>query len=71
MIPLEELDRMRPADLLFFGEGETIKHVAIFTGGRRFIHAYGSVRINSLDRTDPLYEAKLAESVLFGRAIIN
>jgi hypothetical protein len=56
-----------PGDLLFFGDGETISHVAISLGGSRFIHAYGEVRINSLDAKDPLFDDKLADSVRFAR----
>jgi hypothetical protein len=60
----------RPGDLLFFGEGEVVSHVAIALGEERFIHAYGEVRINGLSPEDPLYEPKLAESVRFARVIL-
>jgi cell wall-associated NlpC family hydrolase len=68
----EEADAraVRPGDLLFFGEGETVSHVAIALGEERFIHAYGEVRINSLDPGDPLYEPKLAGSLRFARVIL-
>jgi hypothetical protein len=52
-------------NLLFFGEGGHINHVAISLGGERFIHSYGDVRINSLSENDPLYEEKLAGKFLF------
>jgi len=61
----------RTGDLLFFGEGEVVSHVAIALGGSRFIHAYGEVRINSLDDADPLYEEKLAGSVRFARLLLS
>ncbi len=61
---------VRPGDLLFFGEGEAVSHVAIALGEARFIHAYGEVRINSLKPEDPLYEPKLAGSVRFARVIL-
>lgn len=61
----------RPGDLLFFGEGEAVSHVAIALGGSRFIHAYGEVRINSLGTGDPLYEEKLAGSVRFARLLLS
>ena len=65
-----ETGRARPGDLLFFGEGDAVSHVAIALGGSRFIHAYGEVRINGLDPEDPLYEPKLAGSVRFARVIL-
>ncbi len=70
-LPHGEPTAARPGDLLFFGEGETIKHVAIFIGGGRFIHAYGCVRINSLREDDSLYEEKLARSLLFIRSVLG
>jgi cell wall-associated NlpC family hydrolase len=45
-----------PGDLLFFGRGGAITHVALSLGGERFIHAKGSpescVLINSFDSRD-------------------
>jgi cell wall-associated NlpC family hydrolase len=44
----------RSGDLLFFGTGRKgISHVAISTGGRGFIHAYGYVREGNLERGRP------------------
>jgi len=61
----EEPPDVPPGDLLFFGEDEDhVTHVAISSGGGRFVHAYGEVRINSLDGADPLFEEKLAEKYL-------
>lgn len=59
-----------PGDLLFFGEGSTISHVAIYLGNKRFIHSYGEVRINSIIEEDSLYEEKLAKILRFGRSIV-
>ena len=70
-LPHGELSAARPGDLLFFGEGETIKHVAIFIGDGRFIHAYGFVRVNSFREDDSLYEEKLAKSLLFIRSVLG
>ena len=64
------VDGAEPGDLLFFGEGGTVSHVAIGLGEDRFIHAYGEVRINGLRRDDPLYEPKLSQSVRFARRIL-
>jgi hypothetical protein len=64
------LDAALPGDLLFFGEGEPITHVAIYLGERRFIHAYGEVRINSLAADDPLFDPKLAGILRAVRRVI-
>ena len=69
-ISLEKIDTARPADLLFFADGDKITHVGIALGGGRFIHSYGDVRINSYMEEDPLYEEKLAKKLVFGRSII-
>lgn len=66
-IPLE---RSAPADLLFFGEGDTISHVAICLGEGRFIHAYGEVRINSLHEEDPFFDPKLAARLKLVRSVL-
>jgi uncharacterized protein YgiM (DUF1202 family) len=59
-----------PGELLFFGEGEKITHVAIYLSDKRFIHAYGEVRINSLLEEDELFEPKLAPNLRIIRRII-
>jgi gamma-D-glutamyl-L-lysine dipeptidyl-peptidase len=52
---------LQPGDLLFFGfkpkgdRKERVTHVGISLGGKRFIHASGQVRINSLDPHDSDY----------------
>jgi cell wall-associated NlpC family hydrolase len=69
-IPREEVPMTGPGDLVFFGEGRTINHVAITLGGGYFIHAYGEVRVNSLNEGDTLFEGKLAGSLLFGRSVL-
>jgi len=60
----------RPGDLLFFGKTGSIDHVSICLKPDGFIHAYGDVRIGSLDPRDGNYEEKLAESLLFARSIL-
>ncbi len=70
MIPFDKLDSARPADLLFFADGDKVTHVGIALGGGKFIHAYGDVRINSYIEEDPLYEEKLAKKLVFGRSIL-
>lgn len=65
-----QIGEAEPGDLLFFGEGEAVSHVAISLGGSRFLHAYGEVRINSLDQKDSLYDERLAGSVRFARVLL-
>lgn len=48
---------LQAGDLLFFGEGERISHVALSLGGPRFIHASTYVMTNSLDPQSPEYSA--------------
>ena len=64
------LEESAPGELLFFGEGEAITHVAIYLGRKRFIHAFGEVRINSIDAEDPLFETKLAGNLRVIRRVI-
>jgi cell wall-associated NlpC family hydrolase len=55
-------EQVQPGDLLFFGrkatdsQPEKIIHVAISLGGAEFIHASGSIRLNSLDPNSPIYD---------------
>lgn len=54
------IGRLRPGDLLFFRFGDTVQHVALYTGHGRFIHApstgesvsWGSLR-------DPFWRQRL------------
>lgn len=51
----------RAGDLVFFGEPDArVAHVALLESGRRFLHAQGFVRRNSLDPSDPDYHPRLA-----------
>jgi cell wall-associated NlpC family hydrolase len=67
----------QPGDLLFFGRRATekkpehITHVAIALGGRRFIHASGEVKMNSLDPADADYSGFRADSFVRARRIIG
>ncbi|MCS3557461.1 MULTISPECIES: C40 family peptidase [Sphingobacterium] len=52
--PEKALKNLKPADLLFFAAGKNtnpnarVTHVALYIGNGTFIHAAGSVRINSM-----------------------
>jgi cell wall-associated NlpC family hydrolase len=65
------LEALAPGDLLFFGEGGKVGHVAISLGGGLFIHAYGEVRINSLNPGDARFDEKFAKIFLFARSVLR
>ncbi|MGA0559464.1 NlpC/P60 family protein [Larkinella sp. VNQ87] len=55
--------RLRPGDLLFFGEPATadkperVVHVGMWIGNNEFIHASGQIRITSVDPNAPNFDA--------------
>ncbi|MDD4857518.1 MAG: C40 family peptidase [Candidatus Krumholzibacteria bacterium] len=71
MIPKERVDSLEPADLLFFGEGGKVGHVAISLGKGLFIHAYGEVRLNSLVPGDERYDERFSKIYLFARSVLR
>ena len=55
---LEFCSRLEPGDLLFFGSGQNVSHVGIYTGDGKFIHASQYVRTSSLiPGEDDYYES--------------
>ncbi|NQU67313.1 MAG: C40 family peptidase [Candidatus Marinimicrobia bacterium] len=56
-----ELYSASPGDLVFFRTNDKISHVGIYMHVERFIHCSGSVKINSLNCDDPLYESWVTE----------
>ena len=59
--PTRDLDELLPGDLLFFGKvPQRITHVGLVLPDRLFLHAYGQVRVNSLDPANHLFEPSLA-----------
>lgn len=70
LIPAGEVNRSSPGDLLFFGEGGRVSHVAVHLGARSFIHACGEVRINGLAPGDERYDERLAGIFLFARSVV-
>lgn len=73
-LPIEDLDEMRPGDLLFFAESEAgISHVAISVGGSRIIHSAlgrGGVAENDL-RGELDYEVELRSLLVAARRFIE
>jgi hypothetical protein len=58
--PIRNQEAAREGDLLFFGlAGKPAAHVGIALGGGYFVHARGTVRINSIVPGNPLYEKAL------------
>jgi|WetSurMetagenome_2_1015567.scaffolds.fasta_scaffold79671_2 gamma-D-glutamyl-L-lysine dipeptidyl-peptidase len=71
LVPKEEAARLAPGDLLFFGEGERVTHVAISIGDGRYIHSSGEVRISSLLPEDERYDEKFMKILLFARSVFR
>lgn len=47
--------RLRPGDLVFFKTGQTKRHVGIYIGGRRFIHASTTKGVTSSSLDNPYW----------------
>lgn len=73
----ESYDALLAGDLLFFGrkasdrQKERIRHVAIYTGDKDFIHASGYIKINSLDSTKSNYDSVNTKELVRARRIIG
>ncbi len=71
----EELTRLQPGDLLFFGKKEKekpkITHVALYIGNGRIIHATGEVKEESLLPSDSLYNDARRKSLLAAKRILG
>jgi cell wall-associated NlpC family hydrolase len=66
--PVPNVDSFLTGDLLFFGtDREKITHVGMYLSNALFLHAYGYVRIGSLDPKNPLFDAKLSKDWQFTR----
>ena len=64
------VEGLQPGDLLFFGVGKKVTHVAMYVGDRRFIHSSHLVRINSMRPGDPdAYEN--IHKFLFARNLLD
>lgn len=59
---LPDFSNVKVGDLIFFGRPatadrqESVTHVAIYMGKKRFIHAQGDVHVSSFDVSDSLYD---------------
>ena len=68
---------LQPGDLLFFGrkateeQPEKIVHVAIYMGDGRMIHSAGTVKINSLRRGDPDFNAHRFDTFVRAKRLLS
>jgi cell wall-associated NlpC family hydrolase len=68
---INELEGVRPFDLVFFGSGGGIDHVAIYLGDSMIAHASGYVRVEALDPSSYRFRADLYDKFRFARRIVN
>jgi hypothetical protein len=61
----------RRLDLVFFGSGERVDHVAVCLGDGDILHASGWVRVESLDPESPRFRSDLRERFLWARRVID
>ena len=57
--PLGSLSDARPFDLLFFGDGDAVDHVAIHLGDLSILHASGNVKVESLSESSHVFRQDL------------
>lgn len=67
-IPGRGAGELAPGNLLFFGRTPgRVTHVAMVLPEGRFLHAYGQVRVNAIDPSDPLYAPDLVRDWVSSR----
>ncbi len=70
--PAHDLETLLQGDLMFFGKpGAKITHVAMYLSNSLFLHAYGYVRVGSMDPGNPLFDSKLAGDWRFSRDVLS
>ncbi|MFD1770522.1 C40 family peptidase [Sphingobacterium suaedae] len=75
--PDKALKNLQPADLLFFAGGKhtepqaRVTHVALYIGNGLFIHAAGTVRINSMLKGAPNYDDFQTRTVVAARRYLG
>ncbi len=73
----KDFDKLLPGDLLFFGRKvtdstlEKVVHVGMWIGNNEFIHASGQVKISSMDKDSPNFDADNLNRYLRSKRIIN
>lgn len=71
IVPDSTFSNVLPGDLLFFGMGDRITHVAISLGGYDFIHQDSDVNIASLDRNSARFNAYRRKSLRVIKRVIE
>jgi hypothetical protein len=66
---VKNLNRLRPFDLLFFGQSGRVVHVAIHLGNLSIVHASGWVKTESLNSSSSSYRQDLMDSFRFARRV--
>ncbi|WP_437918618.1 NlpC/P60 family protein [Sphingobacterium sp. LRF_L2] len=75
--PEKALNNLQPADLLFFAAGKNknnparVTHVALYIGNGIFIHAAGTVRINSMLKDSANYDDFQTRTVVAARRYLK
>lgn len=71
-----DFSNLEPGDLIFFGRKaaaerkERVVHVALYVGGKRFIHSQGDVHVSSFDPQDELFDAYNLGRLLFAVRVL-
>lgn len=71
-----DFSNLQAGDLVFFGRKamsgrkERVVHVALYLGGKRFIHSQGDVHVSSFDPADPLFDEFNLNRLLFATRIL-
>lgn len=72
-----DFSNLQPGDLIFFGrkatteKKESVSHVAIYIGNKKFIHSSGYVHLSSFDPNDPSYDKYNLNRMLFAVRILT
>jgi len=70
--PAGTLHGLDAGDLIFFGKpNQRVTHVAMILPEGLFLHAFGQVRVGSLEPHNPLYDAKLIADWCASRDIVS
>jgi hypothetical protein len=66
---VEDIGRLRPYDLVFFGTNGGIDHVALHLGDLGILHASGCVKVESLDPLSPRFRSDLRRRYRLARRL--